>query len=352
MKAIAFYLPQYHVIPENEAIYGKGFTEWDNVRAARPLFAGHEQPQLPHPSVGCYNLLDEDFLVRQHALAYQFGVTGFCYYYYNIAGRRLLEKPLDLILRNSDIRNEFCLCWAHVSWYNNREGRQAVFLPQVYDAAHAAQLADDLLPYFEHPRHLTVEGRPLFLFWAPERLPHIRIYADALREAAHKRGFPGVFLLGVEAYAASHPEQWGLDGMLEFAPDWRPENQVSGPDEQPRRMDYARTLEFMRHKPVPPYLRLRSTFPGWDNTPRRGRNGLACVGASPELFRESLAFLAAYTRRILPPALHYLFINAWNEWGEGCHIEPDARHGFAHLRAVMSALAQAEAVPAPAASGS
>ena len=100
MKAIAFYLPQYHIIPENEAIYGKGFTEWDNVRAARPLFAGHEQPQFPHPSVGFYDLLDESFLVRQHALAYQFGVTGFCYYYYNIAGRRLLEKPLELILRN------------------------------------------------------------------------------------------------------------------------------------------------------------------------------------------------------------------------------------------------------------
>ena len=134
--------------------------------------------------------------------------------------------------------------------------------------------------------------------------------------------------------------------MLEFAPDWRPENQVSGPDEQPRRMDYARTLQFMRGKPVPPYLRLRSTFPGWDNTPRRGRNGLACVGASPELFRDSLAFLTAYTRHILPPALQYVFINAWNEWGEGCHIEPDARHGFAWLRAVMSALAQSPSAQA------
>ncbi|HJA78973.1 MAG TPA: glycoside hydrolase family 99-like domain-containing protein [Candidatus Desulfovibrio intestinavium] len=338
MKCLAFYLPQFHAIPENDAVYGKGFTEWDNVRAARPLFPGHEQPQAPHPRLGWYNLLDGAFLERQHALAHEFGVTGFCYYYYNMAGKRLLEKPLERILANRHIRNEFCLCWAHVSWFNNRQGPGAVFLPQTYDAAQARQLAEDVLTYFEHPRHIRINGRPLFLFWAPERLPLVNVYADMLREAAHRRGFPGVFLMGVEAYAASLPQQWGLDAMLEFAPDWRPENQVSAPDERPRRMDYARTLTFMRQKPVPPYLRLRSTFPGWDNTPRRGASGMVCTGTSVELFRRSLIFLTEYTRRILPPELQYVFINAWNEWGEGCHIEPDARHGFAHLQAVRDML--------------
>lgn len=343
MKCLAFYLPQFHAIPENDAVYGKGFTEWNNVRAARPLFPGHEQPHAPHPRIGWYNLLDEAFLERQHALAYDFGVTGFCYYYYNMAGKRLLEKPLERILANRRIRNDFCLCWAHVSWFNNRLGPNAVFLPQIYDAAHARRLAEDVLRYFEHPRHICINGRPLFLFWAPERLPQIAVYAEILREAAQQRGFPGVFLVGVEAYAASHPQQWGLDAMLEFAPDWRPENQVSAPDERPRRMDYARTLAFMQHKPLPPYLRLRCAFPGWDNTPRRGASGLVCTGASVPLFRRSLIFLSEYTRRFLPADLQYLFINAWNEWGEGCHIEPDARHGFAHLQAVREVLRRREA---------
>lgn len=348
MKCIAFYLPQFHAIPENDAVYGKGFTEWDNVRAARPLFPGHEQPHAPHPRIGWYNLLDEAFLERQHALAYEYGVTGFCYYYYNMAGKRLLEKPLDRILANDRIRNDFCLCWAHVSWFDNRQGPKSVFLPQIYDAARARRLAEDLLPYFEHPRHIRIDGKPLFLVWAPERLPQAAMYADILREAAHKRGFPGLFLLGVEAYAASYPDQWGLDAMLEFAPDWRPENQVSPPGELPRRMDYGRTLDFMRRKAVPPYLRLRCTFPGWDNTPRRGEEGLACTGTSVELFRRSLIFLTQYTQRMLPPQWHYVFINAWNEWGEGCHLEPDARHGFACLNVVRQVMRRANADPGPA----
>ena len=340
MEHVAFYLTQYHSIPENDAVYGAGFTEWDNVRRAVPLFAGHYEPHVPHPAIGYYNLLDEKFLAVQHALAYDHGVGAFCYYYYDFAGRRLLEKPLDLICASRRIRNRFCLCWAHESWYDNRKtgARKSVFLPQEYSEAAARRLCANVLPYLEHPRAITVGGRPLFLIWSPERVPGIAMYADILREGAQKRGFPGLCLAGVEAHAGVDPAALGLDIMVEFAPNWLVENHVSAPGERPVRIDYAATLRFMLEKPVPPYTRLRCTFPGWDNTPRRGRGGIACTGQNPELFRIAIDFLHAYTKKVLPPSLQYVFINAWNEWGEGAHIEPDARYGFKYLEIVRDSL--------------
>ena len=340
MDVIAFYLPQYHVIPENEAIYGKGFTEWDNVRRARPLFPGHCQPHVPHPSIGYYSLLDERFLAMQHAMAFDFGVTGFCYYYYNFAGHRPLSRPLELIAANRDICNKFCLCWPHGSWYNNRTTHREVFLPQRYSPANAKILFDDVRPYLEHPRHICIDGKPLLLIWAPERHPMLREYAEIWREQAHKAGFPGLWLAGVECYQGSPPSMFGLDGMVEFAPNWRPENHVSAPGEEPTRLDYIGTVRFMAQKEIPDYPRLRCTFPGWDNTPRRGRQGIACVNDSPELFQASLRFMLDYTQTVLPASLHYVFINAWNEWGEGCHLEPDQQHGFKYVQIIQEELAR------------
>lgn len=338
MQAIAFYLPQYHPIPENDAVYGPGFTEWDNVRNARPLFPGHYQPHVPHNLTGYYNLLDENFLERQHKLAWEFGVNSFCYYYYNMNGRPLLEKPLKLINNNPNIRNGFCLCWAHLNWYNNRDPQKAVFLEQVYSQENAALIIKDMAQYLENPRYIKIDGKPFITVFAPERNPLMKEYARIWRDKAAKMGYPGVWLGGVQAYAACKPEDLGLDSMIEFAPHWHEDALLSTPGEKPRRMDYAEVLakavkRFSNPRPVN-----RCAFPSWDNTARRGVEALLAVNTSPELYRAHLEYLCEYTKNCLPANLQYVFINAWNEWGEGCHLEPDKKHGLVYLEITRDVL--------------
>lgn len=337
MQAVAFYLPQFHVIPENEQIYGKGFTEWDNVRNARPLFSGHYQPHVPHKTLGYYDLTDEKFLVFQHELAYGMGVQAFCYYYYNFVGRRVLEKPLDIINNNKSIKNNFCLCWDPGSWRNNRKNKD-VFIESVFSVEAAKLIFKDLLRYFENPRHICIDGKPMFNIFAPERNPMMAQYADIWREEAHKHGLPGIWLGGVAAYLGFDPSWVGLDGAIEFAPAWNEEALISAPGENPRRYDYSVSLRCLLSRELPDYTKLRCAFPAWDNTPRRGRNGISTVGVNVELYKTHLDCLAEYTKHYLPPQLQYIFINAWNEWGEGAHLEPDERDGYDYLLATKEVM--------------
>ncbi len=338
MDAIAFYLPQYHAIPENDAVYGKGFTEWDNVRQARAFFPGHYQPR-PHASIGYYNLLDEKFLILQHRLAYENGVKAFCYYYYNFAGKRLLERPLDLIADEKRIENKFCLCWAHPSWYNNRDNKKTLFLEQHYSPANAVQLLDDLERYFEKDRYILIDGKPLLTVFAPERNPEMKNYVDIWRERADKRGY-SLWIAGLEAYAAFQPSLLGLDSMIEFAPDWNKEALLSDPSSSLKIFDYPRVLRKMLEKPVPNYIRNRCVFPGWDNTPRWGANGALAVNADPKLYKLHLDAMCEYTRAVLPANMQYVFINAWNEWGEGCALEPDVKYAYAYLNNTREVLSK------------
>lgn len=333
MECLAFYLPQYHVIPENEGVYGKGFTEWDNVRSARPLFEGHEQPNVPHKHIGYYNLLDRDFLILQHNMAYDYGVHGFCYYYYNMAGKCLLEQPLRIINTSTEIRNNFCLCWDHSSWYNNQKPERPIFIEQQYSLTNAANVFADLLQYFQNRRYIKVKGKPLFCIWAPERHPMLKEYIGIWRNLARKNELPGLFLAGVQAYQGFTPKDYNLDGAVEFAPGWTPKTCLTPANAQPRLMDYAATATMMLERPVSPYIRMRCLFPSWDNTPRRGKYGIVTVNLSLDIYRTWLKALIAYTKLYLPPDLQYIFINGWNEWGEGCYLEPDMRNGYAYLEA-------------------
>lgn len=342
METIAFYLPQYHVIPENEKIYGKGFTEWDNVRSAKPQFPGHKQPRAPHPSIGYYNLLDENFLEYQHRLAWENGVKNFCYYYYNMNGKNLLlEKPIQLAHKNTNIHNGFCLCWAHPSWYNNKLPDKPIYIEQVYSPENAKLVFKDMAQYFDNDRYIKIFGRPFLSVFAPERNPLMKVYAEIWREEARKRGWPGIWLAGVEAYAGIDPNVFGFDSMIEFAPSWTKEAQLSPENEPFRRLDYAQTLRFMLAKEVPDYYRNRCAFPAWDDTARRGDRALAAVNTSPVLYKTYLECLVQYTKSFLPKELQYIFINAWNEWGEGCYLEPDKEYGYTYLNITRKVMEEA-----------
>lgn len=338
MEAIAFYLPQYHIIPENEALYGKGFTEWDNVRNAKSYFPGHKHPRQPHPIFGYYNLLDEKTIRLQHSLAYENGIGGFCYYYYNLSGKRLLEKPLDLINSDRTIKNKFCLCWDPQSWYNNRNNRKEIFIKQKFSPENARLIFSDLMRYFENVRYIRINGKPLLSIFAPERNPIMKEYAEIWREEAHNYGLPGLWLAGVEAFEMRNPALLGLDGMIEFAPNWISSAQVSRSDVQPRQLDYSQILHFMLSKNVPDWPYLRCAFPEWDNTPRRGKDGVVITGTSTTLYRSYLECLVEYTRAFLPEELQFIFINAWNEWGETCYLEPDTMRGFEYLKITRDVL--------------
>lgn len=332
MQAIAFYLPQFHSIPENNRKYGNGFTEWDNVRSAKPLFDGHYQPKIPHKTFGYYNLIDEKFLIFQHEVAYENGVECFCYYYYNLSGKRLLEKPVDIINKNKIIKNKFCLCWDHNSWCNNRNNQKNVFIEQVYSSENAVGIFDDLEQYFENERYIKIDGKPLLCIWAPEKNPLIREYADIWHEQAQKRGYSGIWLAGVAAFADCHPGMLGLDSMIEYAPNWNRKALLSGKGDSLRIYSYPETLRIMSGKRLPKYLYNRCAFPGWDNTPRRGSGGIVFIKSSPEMYRAYLEAIVEYTRLYLPPTMQYVFLNAWNEWGEGCMLEPDEKYGFTYLQ--------------------
>ncbi|MBQ7608596.1 MAG: glycoside hydrolase family 99-like domain-containing protein [Desulfovibrionaceae bacterium] len=333
MKIFAFYLPQYHVIEENECIYGKGFTEWDNVRNARPLFQGHYQPHIPHKILGYYSLLDKDFIEEQHRLAFNFSVKGFCYYYYNFCGKILLDKPLKIINTSKSIENEFCLCWCHGSWYNNKKIDKEIFIKQDYSMDKVDSLTGDLLQYFYNERYLKIDNKPVLIICSPNNIPNAKDYISAIRNSMKSTKFKDIMLAGLELFGGCQPSELGLDFMIEYAPNWV-DYAFLGKIHDLKIYDYQKAIEFNIKKEKPNYNRIRCTFPGWDNTPRKKDKGIVFIDEFPEVFEASLKYLKTYTEIELPKNMQYIFVNAWNEWGEGCHIEPDQKYGFTYLEII------------------
>jgi lipopolysaccharide biosynthesis protein len=336
MQAIAFYLPQYHAIPENDAWWGKGFTEWNNVKKAIPLYPGHYQPHIPSKHIGYYDLSDTRTLVKQHALAFRYGISAFCYYYYNFSGLNPLEKPLLLINENQNIQNSFCLCWANHDWTRVWYGqKKKILLKQQYTRDNANLIIKDVQKYFFSNRYIKVNNKPVFLVFNPEENPIMSEYSDIWREEAGKNGFDGLYLIAVEALTmGADPGTYHFDAALEFAPDWSCTALLSDQDHRPRIFDYQATVKKMLHKALPPYTRFRCVFPGWDNTPRYKERGVVFGNTSFGVFKYALEHAIGHTRRHLPEDMPYVFINAWNEWGEGCHLEPDNKNGLLPLKII------------------
>ena len=200
VKPIAFYLPQFHPIPENDQWWGKNFTEWTNVRAARPQFPGHYQPHEPHPSIGWYDLRDRAFLRRQHAMAARYGIHGFCYYFYWFNDHTLLETPLQRIRDDASITLPFCLCWANEAWTRAWYGQsKQVLLANEYTQDTMRGFLQAVLPYLQHQRCIRVDNRPLLLVYRPEDIPQCAEWANMWRDMTRLAGLPGLYLASVEA---------------------------------------------------------------------------------------------------------------------------------------------------------
>jgi len=343
MRLIAFYLPQFHPIPENDRAWGKGFTEWTNVARARPLFREHEQPRLP-ADLGFYDLRVPEVREAQAELARAHGIHGFCYYHYWFDGRRLLERPLDEVLASGKPEFPFCVCWANESWTRRWDGgNDEMIVEQRHGPDDDRAFIESLMPMFRDERYIRVNGRALLLVYRVDLFPDPPRTAGIWREAARKAGLEEPYLVTVESFAnAADPRSIGFDAAVEFPGHQIPSTvQHKLPrDFEPkiRVFGYPQYADFMMDRSAPAYKRFRAILPSWDNTPRMGANANLFINASPEKYRQWLERSVALTRKEHAGDEQLVFVNAWNEWGEGCYLEPDQKHGHAYLEATRAAL--------------
>ena len=347
-KLIAFYLPQFYPIPENDEWWGKGFTEWTSVTRAKPWFRGHYQPHLP-ADLGFYDLRLPEAREAQADLAKQYGVYGFCYYHYWFHGRRLLERPFNQVLTSERPDFPFCLCWANQNWTRGWDGEERkILVRQTYSPQDDLTHIRWLLKAFEDRRYIRVEGKPLFLLYRAEDLPSASQAAETWRAEAKKAGIGDLFLCAVQSNhhrARVDPTQIGFDAAVEFQPSlFRQRSFLKKLRDRVLRgasnnliLEYSELVERSLQVPNPPYRWIRSVTPSWDNTPRRKTNALMLEGACPEKYGR---WLAAIIRRssMLAGGEKVVFLNAWNEWAEGNHLEPCQRWGRGYLEATQSAL--------------
>jgi hypothetical protein len=339
-RVIAFYLPQFHTTPENDEWWGPGFTEWTGVATARKQFAAHQAPNVP-ADLGFYDLTSIQTRTRQAELARRYGIFGFAYYFYWFSGRRLLERPLELMLSDGAPDMPFCLCWANEPWSRRWDGSEAeLLIPQHHDASDDVAILDDLVPYFEDSRYIRVDDRPLLLVYRMSLMDDPATFVSNLRREIRRRGFEDVYLCNVMSFGDSDPRVFGCDGGVEFPPhNFRargvPDDAAIGlgNDFEGQLFDYSSVVEYALLDSPRPYKWYPGCMPRWDNTARRGAQGSVYVGSSPELFEVWLRHACSQTCELNPEA-PLVFVNSWNEWGEGAHLEPDRATGRSYLEAV------------------
>jgi hypothetical protein len=354
-RVVAFYLPQFHPIPENDEWWGKGFTEWTNAAKAKPLFRDHYQPHVP-ADLGFYDLRLPEVRAAQAEMARASGVEAFCYYHYWFGGKRLLERPFEDVLASGQPDFPFCLCWANATWTGIWHGDpKRVLVEQTYpgDEDHRAHFAH-LLRAFRDRRYLRVDGKPLFMIYKPRDLPDARGVAALLRALAGEAGLPGLYLVGVSHRAHWNPVDDGFDATVV-------QNLPGLTGQVPWRYPLLRTrAKLGGHRlTVYDYEDLVDTFvpdktrepsylpcliPSWDNTPRSGMNGLVMQGSTPELFRRSVRQALSNVAG-KPPEHRLVFLKSWNEWAEGNHMEPDLRDGHGYLDVLRQEVLAVGAVP-------
>ncbi len=352
-RVIAWYLPQFHPIRENDAWWGKGFTEWRNVARARPLFAGHHQPQLP-ADLGFYDLRLPEVRAEQAELARRHGIHGFAYHYYWFNGRRVLETPITSMLRSGEPDFPFCLSWANENWTRRWDGRDSeILLRQEHDLASDVRFLRDVMPFLKDRRYITLEGKPLLIVYRADLLRNAAETAAAWRDEARRAGLPGLHLCAVE-FLVHDPVPLGFDALIEFPPHELaapPVDAAATPglaaDFRGRVLDYAAGVRRASAPAGKPFAYHRGVMPGWDNTARRGKGATVFHGATPELYGLWLRQLAEEARHTATGGEHFLFVNAWNEWAEGAHLEPDQWSGLAWLEATRDALAAADGAAEP-----
>jgi len=353
VRALSFVLPQFHPIPENDEWWGAGFTEWRNVVHAHPLARWHEQPHLP-ADLGFYDLRAAETRQAQADLARAYGIHGFVYHHYWFMGRRLLERPVDEILASGEPRFPFALSWANEHWSRTWDGAPTqVLMRQDYSPEDDVAHIRHLLPYFADDRYIRVDGRPLFHVYGASRLPDPVRTTETWREEARRAGLGDLYLCRWEHDGQGDPAALGFDAAVDFQPDYPnlgPAMQRTTPARalaklhllpqvyrRHRVFRYRDVVDRMLARPPVDYKRYPSVTPRWDNTARRKQQGIIVRDSSPAEYERWLrAVLDDFTP--YSPDENLVFVNAWNEWAEGNHLEPCERWGHGYLDATRRAL--------------
>lgn len=349
IKLIAFYLPQYHPFPENDEWWGKGFTEWANVTRAVPQFPGHYQPHLPG-ELGFYDLRIEDVHFRQIELAKQFGLYGFAYYHYWFNGKRLMEMPVDRFLNNKKMDFPFLLIWANENWTRRWDGLDNdILIAQNHSPESDKAFIKDLEPYLRDERYIRLGDRPIIIVYRTDILPEPIATAERWREFCLKNHLGDPYLIAAQTFGLSDPRTVGFDAAMQFPPhnEWhsgdlmiQASTELANPDYSSYIFSYPKMVEHQENqiKATTPYPLYKTVFPSWDSEPRKPGRGTIYAYSSPSLYRRWLQTACDWTIKNHPEEERFVFINAWNEWAEGAHLEPDRRFGYGYLEATKDVL--------------
>jgi lipopolysaccharide biosynthesis protein len=357
LRTIAINLPQFHPIPENDLWWGKGFTEWTNVTKAKPLFEGHYQPHLP-ADLGFYDMRLMETLMAQAELARQYGIHGFCYYYYWFNGKRMLNAPLDKMLSEGKPDFPFMCCWANENWTRTWDGQeQQILIKQEHS------FEDDLLhirflikSYFSDSRYIRVDDKPFFVIYRPSLFPDIKKTVGIWREEAEKAGLKGLYLGYMQSFNfKSSPSEFGFDCAIEFQPDFKNLPAPETPSQKEKllkKLGISESVHFRNtlisypkyvnnllalNQPTPDTY--KTVSPMWDNSARRQSGATIFTESSPGAFEQWLSHAAKLSMEAQNPE-PFLFINAWNEWAEGNHLEPCQKYGLGYLQATGRVLSK------------
>jgi len=352
-RVIAYYLPQFHPVEVNDQNWGSGFTEWTNATKALPQYQTHYQPHLP-AETGFYDLRNPDSMALQVALAKQYGVGGFCFHYYWFGGQRVLEMPLNQFLANRKLDLPFCVCWANENWTRRWDGADSeVILHQTYALDSWKQFIEDLVPLFSDPRYICVNGMPLLVVYRPALIPDIKNVVAMWRQLAEEAGLPGLWLVCAQTFGLVDPRPLGFDAAVEFPPhkihdriDPVPTPALWNPQFSGKVWNYSDATGESMTRAKEAYPLYRTAFPSWDNEARRTGDSFSFLDANPAEFGEWLSTCASYARETLPKEQQFVFVNAWNEWAEGAHIEPDRHFGCAWLEEVQRLNTASKNIPA------
>ena len=345
VKVLAFYLPQFHAIPENDAWWGEGFTEWANVKPAQPQFKGHYQPKIPG-ELGYYNLLDLKISQRQVEIAKNYGIGGFCFHFYWFSGKQLLEKPIENYLLNTRLDLPFCISWANENWTRRWDGRKNdILIKQQHSPEYNLAFIKHVSKYMQDKRYIRINNKPLLMVYRPGLMPSARETAEIWRNWCRVNGIGEIYLAYVQSFEKTHPDEYGFDAAVEFPPNLfypsiishlvKPLNKGFKCDVY----DWKTMVMRSEHYTMPDYKLFRGVCPSWDNTPRRKNESTIFINNHPDDFRKWVYNASVDTcKRFENPYERLVFINAWNEWAEGAYLEPDERYGYAYLQSIYDAL--------------
>ena len=374
MKIIPLYLPQFHTIPENDEWWGKGFTEWVNVREAKPLFEGHNQPRVPLNN-NYYDLSDIETLKWQCRIAKEYGIYGFCMYHYWFNGHLLLEKPMEMLLAHPEIDIKYCVSWANHDWTDawkasNRQPK-VLIAHNFDDEKDWVDHFNYLLPFFKDPRYMTENNKPLMVIYIPNIIRKLKKMLDVWSQMARDNGFDGLTFI-YQSAASSFDNSWD-HSLFDYGVEMNPgyvglANRQKNSSFFPKLMKYSHEIKRFLHirRSLLPQKKITEVskadydytwqrilelrpisnapkmipcaFTDWDNTPRHKERGYLFQGVSPDKFKSYFKQLIDNTKNFYDTDM--IFVFAWNEWAEGGYLEPDEKNGFAFLAAIKECLSE------------